>query len=95
MKQKSLKLNMALNAIKGLLSVFFPLITFPYVSRILGVYEIGRYNFANSIANYFVLIAGLGISSYAIREGARFRQNKCGICVIDSYNADRVKTIGL
>ena len=36
----------------------------------------GKYNFANSIINYFVLIAGLGISSYAIREGARIRDNK-------------------
>lgn len=76
MKQRSLKINMVLNAIKGLLSVVFPLITFPYVSRVLGVDEIGRYNFANSIISYFVLIAGLGISSYSIREGARFRDDK-------------------
>ena len=76
MKQRSLKINMFLNAIKGLLSVAFPLITFPYVSRILGVDEIGRYNFANSIISYFILVAGLGISTYAIREGARFRDDK-------------------
>lgn len=76
MKKQSLKLNMLLNAIKGLVSVIFPLITFPYVSRVLGVDEIGRYNFANSIVSYFTLIAGLGISSYAIREGARFRDDK-------------------
>lgn len=76
MKQRSLKINMLLNAIKGLLSVAFPLITFPYVSRILGVDEIGRYNFANSIISYFILVAGLGISAYAIREGARFRDDK-------------------
>ena len=75
-KQKSLKLNMFLNALRGMLSVIFPLITFPYVSRVLGVEEIGRYNFANSLISYFVLIAGLGISSYAIREGARFRNDK-------------------
>ena len=75
-QQKSLKLNMMLNAIKGLMSIIFPLITFPYVSRVLGVDNIGRYNFANSIINYFILIAGLGISTYAVREGARFRDNK-------------------
>ncbi len=72
-RQKSLKLNMLLNAIKGLMSIIFPLITFPYVSKVLGVENIGRYNFANSIIGYFVLIAGLGISSYAIREGTRIR----------------------
>ena len=72
-RQKSLKLNMLLNAIKGLMSIIFPLITFPYVSKVLGVESIGRYNFANSIISYLVLIAGLGISPYAIREGARIR----------------------
>lgn len=73
---KSLKINMILNGIKGLLSVFFPLITFPYVSKILGVENIGKYNFANSIVSYFILLAGLGISTYAIREGARIRNDK-------------------
>jgi O-antigen/teichoic acid export membrane protein len=74
-KTKSLKLNMVLNAIKGLMSVVFPLISFPYISRVLGVDNIGRYNFANSIISYIILAAGLGISTYAIREGARVREN--------------------
>lgn len=72
---KSLKFNMVLNAIKGLMSIIFPLITFPYVSKVLGVENLGRYNFANSIISYFVLFAGLGIGTYAIREGARIREN--------------------
>ena len=54
-KNKSIKVNMILNAIKGLMSIFFPLISFPYVSKVLGVDNIGRYNFANSIISYFVL----------------------------------------
>ena len=76
MKQKSLNLNMILNAIKGLMAVVFPFITFPYVSRILGVESIGRYNFASSIAGYIILLAALGINTYAIREGARVRDDK-------------------
>ncbi len=76
MKEKSIKINMILNGIKGLLSVLFPLITFPYVSKILGVENIGKYNFADSIINYFILLAGLGISTYAIREGAEIREDK-------------------
>lgn len=75
-KQKSMKLNMILNAIKGLLSILFPLISFPYVSKILGVENIGRYNFASSVISYFILFAGLGISTYAIREGARVRDDE-------------------
>lgn len=73
-QQKSLKLNMVLNAIRGILSVLFPLITFPYVSRILGVENIGKYNYANSIISYFLLLSGLGIGSYAIRDGAALRE---------------------
>lgn len=75
-KQKSLEANMALNAIKGIMSLLFPLISFPYASRVLGVNNMGRYNFANSVISYFVLLAGLGISTYAIREGARVRDDK-------------------
>ena len=67
---------MALNAIRGILSVLFPLITFPYVSRILGVENIGKYNYANSIIGYFLLLSGLGIGGYAIRDGSAFRDDK-------------------
>lgn len=74
--EKSLKKNSAVNLIKTVLGLVFPLITFPYASRILGVENIGRVNFANSIMNYFVLLAGLGISNYAIREGAKIRDNQ-------------------
>lgn len=76
MKQKSLNLNMLLSAIKGLMGVVFPLITFPYISGVLGVENLGKYNFAVSIIGYIVLLAGLGITNYAIREGARVREDK-------------------
>ena len=74
--QKSLKLNMILNAFRGCLSVLFPLITFPYASKVLGVDNLGKYNFSNSLISYFILFAGLGINTYAIREGARIREKK-------------------
>lgn len=74
-KQKSMKLNMALNAVRGLLGIIFPLISFPYVSKILGVDNIGKYNFALSIVSYFTLFSGLGISTYAVREGSRIRND--------------------
>lgn len=76
MKKKSLGVNAFLNALRSILNICFPLITFPYVSRILKVKGIGIYNFSNSIVSYFLLIAALGVSTYAIREGAKYRDDK-------------------
>lgn len=76
MKKKSLGINALLNGIKSVISIIFPLITFPYISSILQVDNIGKYNFANAFVGYFALVAGLGISTYAIREGAPIREDK-------------------
>mgnify|MGYP004474198615 CR=1 FL=1 len=67
---------MALNAIKSLMGIIFPLISFPYVAKTLNVVDLGQYNFASSVIGYFALFAQLGISSYAVREGAGIRDNK-------------------
>lgn len=76
MNNRSLKTNALLNAIRTFMSMIFPLITFPYVSRILQVENMGKVNFSASIVSYFTLLAGLGISTYAIREGSRLRDNE-------------------
>lgn len=76
MKNKSLGINAVLNGIKNIMSVVFPLITFPYVSRVLQVENLGKYNFANSVNSYFILLAALGISTYAIREGAKYKGDR-------------------
>lgn len=76
MRDKTLKYNVFLNGLKTVITMFFPLITFPYISRTLQVDNLGKVNFAVSIISYFTLIAGLGISTYAIREGARLREDK-------------------
>ena len=73
---KSFGKNAALNIFKTVCSVIFPLITFPYVSRVLGPEGYGKYSFCNSIVSYFLLAAMLGINTYGIREGARIRDNK-------------------
>ena len=75
-KQKSVGVNAGLNMIKTVCQVIFPLITFPYVSRVLHVENIGIYNFCQSVVSYFSLAAGLGISTYAVREGARYRNDR-------------------
>lgn len=76
MQQKSITFNLIANGIKTLMSVLFPLITFPYASRILGSVGIGKVGYASSIITYFALMASLGISTYAVREGARIRDDK-------------------
>ena len=75
-KNKSIKVNAALNVTKQLCKVIFPLITMPYVTRVLQTSGYGKYNFGSSIVSYFILLAGLGISDYSIREGARVRDDK-------------------
>lgn len=76
MKARSIKVNAALNTVKQCCQVLFPVITIPYVTRVLGVDNYGKINFSNSIVSYFLLLASLGINSYAIREGALVRNNK-------------------
>lgn len=76
MKEKSIGINAILNAIKAALSILFPLITFPYATRVLGVENLGKVNYAQSIEHYFALIATLGVTTYAVREGAKRRDDK-------------------
>lgn len=75
-KRPSLVLNALLNSINSILSILFPLITYPYVTRILQAENLGKVNFASSNIGYFSLIAVLGISSYARREGVLFRDDR-------------------
>lgn len=75
-KGKSIKINAILNVIRVGLSVIFPLITFPYASRILQVENLGKINYGSSIISYFSLLAALGVTNYAVREGAPIRDNK-------------------
>lgn len=72
-KNKSLKLNAVLNTIRSCLSIIFPLVTAPYISRVLGTEGVGKVSYVSSVISYFSLFAMLGVSSYAVREGAKRR----------------------
>ena len=63
MKNKSVGKNAILNVIKTVIALLFPLITFPYISRVLQVDNLGKVNFANSVVNYFILFATLGLGT--------------------------------
>lgn len=75
-ENKSLKINIIMNAVLMLSSFIFPLIAFPYVSRVLLPEGTGKVAFANSIVTYFNLFAQLGIPTYGIRACARVRDDK-------------------
>lgn len=75
-KQKSIKLNMVMNALLSMSSFIFPLITFPYVSRILLPIGTGRVAFATSVVTYFSMFTQLGIPTYGIRLCAKVRDDK-------------------
>ncbi|WP_455668107.1 flippase [Phocaeicola sp.] len=70
-----IKKNFVYNSILTASAFLFPLITYPYVSRVLGVTNIGICNFVDSIINYFILFSSMGIGVVGIREVAKAKGN--------------------
>ena len=75
-RQPSIKKNFIMNVLLTLSSIVFPLITFPYITRILLPAGTGRVGFATSVISYFNIFAQLGIPTYGIRAVARVRDDK-------------------
>lgn len=73
---KKIKTNAIFNLIYQLTVIIIPLITTPYVSRVLGVSNVGTYSYTLSIVSYFTLFAAFGLNSYGQRETARFLDDK-------------------
>ncbi len=73
---KSIKKNVVMNMILTMSQFLFPLITFPYVSRILLPVGTGKVSFATSVISYFLMFAQLGIPTYGIRACAKVRDNR-------------------
>lgn len=72
---QSVKVNYILNLINTGTQMLFPLITFPYVCRVIEADGVGQVNFFQSIISYISLFTCLGIPMYAIREIARDRND--------------------
>lgn len=66
--KKSIAKNYIYNLIYQMLTIFLPLVTTPYLSRVLGAEPIGIYGYTVSIVTYFILFGTLGISMYGQRE---------------------------
>lgn len=75
-EQKSIKKNFFMNAILTMSGFIFPLISFPYISEVLGPGGTGRVRFATSVVAYFSMFAQLGVPTYGIRVCAKVRDNR-------------------
>ena len=76
MGNKSLKKNILFNSIYRCVVIIIPLITSPYLARVLGAEKLGVYSTANAFATYFVLASLLGVNDYGNRSIAQVRDNK-------------------
>ena len=74
--RSNLKRNVLLQTAYQVLSAIVPLITAPYIARVLGARQIGVYSYTLTIVNYFVIFAMLGISTYASRAIAKVQGDK-------------------
>ncbi len=70
-KKTKISVNYIYNLSYQVLNLAIPLITAPYISRVLGSAGVGQYSFTYSIASYFILFGSLGFTYYAQRECAR------------------------
>lgn len=81
----SIKKNFLYSSILTTANYVFPFLTYPYVSRVLGVSNIGICNFVDSIINYFLLLSAMGIGVVGIREIAKSKNDRKKMsCVFSS-----------
>ncbi|EMF0152770.1 oligosaccharide flippase family protein, partial [Enterococcus hirae] len=74
--KSNLKTNFIYNSAYQMLSMIVPLVTTPYISRVLGADGVGIYSYNYSIAAYFVMFILLGLNNYGNREIAIERSCK-------------------
>ena len=67
MARNSLVKNSLFNMLYKGLTVLFPLITTSYISRVLFPSGVGKISYAQTIVNYFVTLASLGIPNYGVK----------------------------
>lgn len=72
----SIKKNFFYSSFLTLANYIFPLLTFPYVSRVLGVDAIGKYNFVDNIIQIFIIVSMLGIGTVGVREVAQSKASQ-------------------
>lgn len=81
-KIHSVRYNFIMNIILKMSQFLFPLITFPYVSRVLQAEANGKIALASSVISYFSLVASLGIPSYGVRKCAEIRDDRKALSMV-------------
>jgi O-antigen/teichoic acid export membrane protein len=76
LKKGTLKSNFFFNFISQILTLIIPLITTPYLARVLGTDVNGQIGFSSSIVTYFTLAANFGFSVYGQREIAKYQNDE-------------------
>lgn len=72
----SVKKNFLYNSVFQVLILLVPFVTTPYISRVLGANNIGKYSYASAMVTYFTLLAALGSTIYGQRKIAYYRDDK-------------------
>lgn len=73
--ENSIKKNFVYSSMVTFLNAIFPLITYPYITRILGVENMGKIGLVTAVSNYFIVLAQVGIPLYGTREIAKAKKN--------------------
>ena len=76
MQKKSIAVNYILNTTYQILILIVPLITTPYISRVLGAEGIGVYSYTYSVVSYFLIVAAMGTTTYGQRTIAYYQDDK-------------------
>ncbi len=75
-KERKIRVNLIYNVGYQMLVIILPLITAPYLTRVLGSHNVGVYSYTQAFANYFYLFAMLGINNYGNRTIAAVREER-------------------
>ena len=76
---KRIRTNYILNTLSQVLRIITPFITTPYISRVLGVDNVGIFSYSYSLQSYFCLFSVLGTVAYGSREIARNRDDRAKV----------------
>ena len=89
----SIRKNFIFNATLTICGYIFPLMVIPYVSRVLGVANIGACNFVDSIVDYFTIVSMRGINTLGIREIAKAKSSQKELNKVFNLNLNYSKEV--